>query len=401
MRGDCRAIVQGALCAALAIMLLAGSPIAGSAEPSASQPRPFANGFPTDPAFFPIGVWLQHPRNAAAYHHLGINTYVGLWEAPTEGQLAQLERHGMHLIATQSPATLGLPNVGVIKAWLQADEPDNAQADGRGGWGDCIEPDAVVRRYEELRAADPSRPVFLNFGQAVANPAWFGRGEKCGRIPPKSYYAASAAGADIVSFDIYPVAEERQRQVMGKLELVGRGVANLRAWSRPDQPVWAAIETTHINNPARRPTPQEVRSEVWMALIHGAFGIYYFAHEWRPSFREDGVFRYPDTLEEMVRTNGEIRRLAAVLNSETLAGRVEVRAPVPIATLVKRHDGAIYVFAVNMEKRAAKAALALAGTRATEATVLGEDRVIPLERGVLSDGFGEYGVRLYRIEDQP
>jgi hypothetical protein len=313
----------------------------------------------------------------------------------------ELERHGMHLIAAQSPQTLALGNVRVIKAWLQTDEPDNAQADGRGGWGDCIMPDAVVRRYDELRAVDPTRPVFLNFGQTVANPTWFGRGWKCTRIPPQSYYTASSAGADIVSFDIYPVAEERQRHVMGRLELVGRGVANLRSWSRVGQPVWNAIETTHIKNPARRPTPQEVRSEVWMSLIHGSSGIFYFVHEWQPSFREDGVFRYPDTVEEIARINAEIGQLAPVLNGETLAGRVQINAPVDIATLAKRHGGATYVFAVNMEKRPAKATLVLPGKSGTQATVLGEDRVVALRHGALEDDFAPYGVRLYRVPDLP
>jgi hypothetical protein len=401
MRRACRAALRRALYATLAIGILAGAPTVSLGEPSRTQHRQFANGFPTDPSFFPIGVWLQHPRNAAAYARLGINTYIGLWEAPADAQLAELERHGMHLIAAQSARTLALRNVHVIKAWLQTDEPDNAQANGRGGWGDCIAPEAVVARYDEMRAADPTRPVFLNFGQAVANPTWFGRGWKCTRIPPQSYYTASSAGADIVSFDIYPVAEERQRHVMGRLDLVGRGVANLRRWSHPSQPVWNAIETTHINNPARRPTPLEVRSEVWMSLIHGSTGIYYFVHEWQPSFREDGVLRYPDTVAEIARINAEIGRLAPVLNSETLAGWVQLEAPAEIATLVKRHDGATYVFAVNMDKKPAKATLVLSGKSGTEAVVLDEDRVIPLPRGSLQDDFPPYGVHLYRIPDLP
>jgi hypothetical protein len=48
----------------------------------------YENGFPTDPGFFPIGVWLQSPANAPEYKAIGINTFVGLWEGPTELQLA-------------------------------------------------------------------------------------------------------------------------------------------------------------------------------------------------------------------------------------------------------------------------------------------------------------------------
>ena len=37
----------------------------------------------------------------------------------------------------------------------------------------------------------------FNFGQAVANPAWFGRGRKCTQIPPPSYYSASSPGGGV------------------------------------------------------------------------------------------------------------------------------------------------------------------------------------------------------------
>ena len=69
------------------------SPIAPVwAEESEPAPKKFASGFPADAEFFPIGVWLQQPRNAAAYSAAGVNTYVGLWNPPSENDLAQLER---------------------------------------------------------------------------------------------------------------------------------------------------------------------------------------------------------------------------------------------------------------------------------------------------------------------
>jgi hypothetical protein len=394
-----RIIVGGVLSMLLAVAVLTVRPATLVAEEVQPRAAEFANGFPTNANFFPVGVWLQHPRNAAAYSAMGINTYVGLWRHPTEAQLSQLEQHGLYLIVEQTLNARALRNAHVIRAWLQADEPDNAQANGVGGYGDCILPERVVDRYREMRAFDATRPVFLNFGQAVANPEWFGRGAKCSQIVPEAYYRPASRGADIVSFDIYPAAEERQAHVMGTLELVGKGVANLKQWSQPGQPVWAAIETTHINHPSRRPLPHEVRSEVWMALVHGANGIFYFVHEWQPSFREDGVFRYPDIVREITRLNEQVRRLAPVLNTATLPGRVTVQAGVRIATMVKRHGDAYYVFAVNMEKRPAKARLLLTGIAGPHAVVLGEDRVVKLEAGAISDEFEGYGVRLYKIPD--
>lgn len=370
---------------------------AGRADTQAARAPFFGNGFPREASFFPIGVWLQNPSKAAAYKAMGVNTYVGLWNKPTRDDLAELQQQGLFAIVEQSPEAMALPNAEVIRAWLHSDEPDNAQSDGRGGYGDCIMPAEVVRRYKDMRIADPTRPVFLNFGQAVANPLWFGRGLKCSKITPDAYYTAASPGANIVSFDIYPVAEERQPHVMGKLELVGQGVANLRRWSKPHQPVWAAIETTHIKNPSRRPNPQQIRSEVWMALINGASGIFYFVHEWKPSFREDAVFRYPEIVEEITRINAQVRTLAPVLNSPTLPERVQVNAPVSVATVVKEFAGDTYVFAVNMEPRPARVRLVLSGVKTGQGVAMGEDRLVRIEEGTISDDFEPYGVRLYKI----
>ena len=73
------------------------------------------------------------------------------------------------------------------------------------------------------------------------------------------------------------------------------------------------------------------------------------------------------------------------------AGRAE------IATLVKRHGDAYYVFAVNMEKKPAKVRLRLAGIVGSTAAVLGEDRVIAIMGGAIEDAFEPYGVHLYKI----
>src|SRR4051812_40906796 len=75
------------------------------------------NGFPADPDFFPIGVWLQSPTRAANYQAIGVNTFVGLHEGPTEQQLAALARQKMFAISRQNDVGLTSANRHVIKAW--------------------------------------------------------------------------------------------------------------------------------------------------------------------------------------------------------------------------------------------------------------------------------------------
>ena len=50
------------------------------------------NGPPANANDFPIAVWLQDPaRTPGRYKAAGINLYVGLWQGPTEDQLAELK----------------------------------------------------------------------------------------------------------------------------------------------------------------------------------------------------------------------------------------------------------------------------------------------------------------------
>ena len=131
-------------------------------------------------------------------------------------------------------------------------------------------------RYERMRAADPSRPVFLNLGQGVAHDydrPYVGRGSHCSR--KWEQYVDYVQAADIISYDIYPVTSPYEH-IQGRLELVARGVDRLREWSNDEKIVWNVIETTHISS-EKMPTPHDVRAEVWMSLVHGSMGIMYFA----------------------------------------------------------------------------------------------------------------------------
>src|SRR5262249_54475298 len=77
--------------------------------------------------YFPIAVWLQSPSNAAKFKAAGINLYVGLWQGPTEEQLATLKAAGMPVICEQNAVGLAHKNDPTIIGWMHGDEPDNAQ----------------------------------------------------------------------------------------------------------------------------------------------------------------------------------------------------------------------------------------------------------------------------------
>jgi len=356
------------------------------------------NGPPADSSYFPIAVWLQSPNNAPRYKAAGINLFIGLWEGPTEEQLAELTKHGMPVVCAQND--VGLAHIGdpIIVGWMHGDEPDNAQPAGEGKWGPCIPPQRIVDDFEQLRAKDPSRPILLNLGQGVANDEWYGRGEGA----KLEDYFTYVKGGDIISFDVYPVVGLRKPDSENYLWYVPRGVDRLVQWTEGRRIVWNCIECTHIDKPDKCATPAQVKSEVWMALIHGSTGLIYFVHQFAPSFCEWALLQDPEMLQAVTDINAQIRELAPVLNSPTLPFGARVQssnAEVPVDVMVKRLDGATYVFSVGMRNAATTGSFDVVGLPAQcTAEVLGEGREIPVVDGEFTDEFEPYGVHIYRIQ---
>jgi hypothetical protein len=369
----------------LATALLANHPNSAATEKDVAP----TYGLPTDAAFFPLAVWLQNPSRAQAYKAIGINTFVGLWQPPTEAELAELTRQGMVVIVEQTKAALHAVNNEVIRAWLHKDEPDNAQSLLGGGYGTCVPADEVVMRTREMKSTDPTRPVFLGFGKGVADPHWTGRGPCTGDL---DYYPKAMVGADIIAFDVYPVADA-SLPIRNRLTYITEGMDRLMSWKAPKQRIWADIETTKIYNAVSRPSPTQIRSEVWMAIIAGASGITYFVHEFADGFREDGIFRHPDAVNAIAGINAEIRGLAPILNANDAS--VSIRSDPTIRVRAKAYQGLLYVLAVSLANKAADGEITLTGYKDAKATVLGESRQLTLDSGRIKDTFVPYGVHIY------
>lgn len=404
-------------------------------SPAMSPYAAWENGPPTDPGFFPIAVYLQAPQNASRYKQIGINTYIDLWKGPTEEQLAELRRHGMKLICQQNEVGLKYRGDPMIIGWMQVDEPDNAQSmekvwknnveairqawpdekpwqertlEDWGQWGPPYSPQQIVARYKEMVANDPTRPVYLGLGVGVAWDEWQGRR----RADHPQDYPRYIDGADIVGFDIYPFATSATA-VLGQVHYVPYGVRRLGNWSQGRKILWNSLECTAMTSLDRKPTPEQVRGEVWMSLVHGSMGIIYFAHVMeKDRFSETGLLDDTAMAEAVCRTNRQIARLAPVLNSPTVPLAATVQADPsnvsrdnakfldgqPVATMVKRHDGATYLFAVRMEGSPCKATFTIKDLPArAKAEVIDEDRTLELVDGRLTDQFDAYGVHLYRI----
>ncbi len=348
----------------------------------------WSRGIPTDPSFFPIGVWLQGSWHATELAGLGINIYVGNnagTDSLAASDLATLKAQGMYAILGQD--SVGLANIDdttIVGWWMDPDEPDNAQDNGMGGYGPPVSPSTLVTRYNSYKAADSTRPIYLGLGQGVAFPNYEGRGSN---PPAESGYVPAS---DIISFDIYPYnncsGDANDKMTCGQFWLNASGVDNEHMWANRKQAAWTDIETTVIGmGTSDGPTPVQTASEVWLALIHEAAGIEYFLDTWEPSFREDGIFKDANMVTAVTALNKQIKSLAPELNSATLPDLVTVtssNAAAPIDTMVKANGTSLYVFSAISRTGTTMGSLQVNGMTGMESPWRGRPSLLRSPRAV-------------------
>ena len=358
-------------------------------------PAKFAKTVLDDPSFFPVSVWLQPAGPAAAYKAMGVNVYVGgvdSYPRPKDREfLDAIHKHGMFAICPykkqyveeklfEHPAFIG---------WMFGDEPDNVnQATGQVG----RTPADLLADLARIRRDDPAHRVYLNLGCGVANERFVGRGAT------DEQYADYPKACDIISFDVYP-CNSIQPNGPDRLHLVAKGIDRLRKWAGPEKKVWCWIEANKISKgEGRAPTPDEVKTQIWMALVHGANGYGFFCHSWAGERASVSAIA-PEMQAALAPINVEVHKLAPVLNSPTIADAATVKPSMGsrVDAMVKRHEGATYVFAVNMFRKPEKATLTVKGLGDATAEVLFENRTLPVKGGAFTDDFVPYAVRRYKL----
>ncbi len=387
-------------------ILLAGMAIASGALTDAARAQ-WTNGLSTNDDYFPIGVWLQRPEDAAQWLAAGVNLYTGLWEGPTADQLDTLRAAGIQTITAQNSVALnytatlsdGRP---VIVGWLMDDEPDNAQPNGTGGYGPPIPTATVQQTYQQFKTNDSTRPIFLNLSQGIGcdSATWYGQG---GYINPDTDYPQYILGSDIISFDIYPMTST-DSAVAGDAWRVALGVDRLHHYAPANHIVWCFIETGDIHGTGQEATVAQIRAEVWMAIIHGATSINYFIHgKTSVSDFDDRALLRPENaarLAGVTAINNEVHFLAPVLKSASVTGLVLMTNVVgtnEVDFMVKQRNGATYLFAVGMRDSTTTKRFAFQNLSNQVMAVIGESRTVTLTNGAFTDTFNGYEAHLYSM----
>ncbi|MEN8137206.1 MAG: T9SS type A sorting domain-containing protein [Bacteroidota bacterium] len=395
------------------------------------QPTSADMAFDGEQDYFPLGVWMQQTSKVEDYKAIGINNYTALWEGLTAQKEADLKAAGMPLIVdpvgyihstgetNDYALTLSEEDRKFIKAWLSpTDEPDNPKKNPETGKYDIyVSPDSTYAMYEHIKEiTNDGKPVYLGIGRGVSDINWVGRGANTGKwemYAEETYGYVTESGSwindestpaigfckggDIVHYDIYP-ANYMDR----KLEWVPKGVDSLVSWSKPGKPIFVAIEASQIKDEYGEPTPSEIRTEIWMSIIHGARGVVYFSHSWvGGTTNEDALLDNTEIANGIKDINAEITSLASVINSpnESFVQAKLVYNPDFYGTIdyvCKSFEDDHYVFAVEMSNKKKKVEF-FVPSGVTSVEVINEDRTIEVVDGKFKDTFEAYDTHLYKL----
>jgi len=269
----------------------------------------------------------------------------------------------------------------------------------------------LAKAYQAAKALDPGRLVLLTFTAGFM-------GQTKGKYDAATkarLYPAYAKQCDVVGFDTYPIFGFG---TPGRLGEVAEGVSQLRAIAGRGKPVYAWIETNKGSQwmtLARQPDvlPEHTRFEVWSAIIRGARGIGYFTHRWQPDYQQFAPTAAMQ--QELRRLNARVTRLAPAILAEPAKVKIEMKlaGDLPCHLMATEHEGAIYVFAQNLDlgknpeklrqfdpisPRRGQAVFTVPGLGAgTRIEVLDEGCTIAAEDNRFTDAFGPLAEHVYRI----
>ncbi len=368
----------------------------------------FSNSLPSDPSYFPIGVWFESVVSQADVNldkDVDLNLYVVL---TANSNLSLIERNGIRAILQQSEwrTNQAAINSPAVAGWELFDEIDMQQGPGRG-----------YTTLSNIVAEIPKdrRMRYNNFGKGVmfwetdAQAARFVN-EFQHVVSNDTYWFTDPHFSDSEVIPWLNNGKPLTKTQINRAANYGYAVDRMRAFNAMDrvrQPIWNVIEvgwpyTETAARSGRAIAPAEVRAAVWHSIIAGARGIIYFNHSFGGPNPSHHVLRDPAyaAVRAVVRsTNQLITQLAPVLNAPFADGFVT--ADPSVRTMTKFHQDKYFVFAGSKENRASTLTMSLTGFSSGTATVIGESRTIPISDGRFSDNLADgNAIHIYRIDNQ-
>lgn len=346
-------------------------------------------------AFFPLMNFYQSPASFTNAEAMGLNAYFmpGAKPAP-KAYLDALWEKRLYGFVPFAEDAVGHP---ALLGWVQPHEPEKAfLLKGKTE----MSPQKMLESYAAMKQAAPTRVVAIDFSPEFM--ADKDVAKELSDAQKRRYYPEYANAADIVTYNIYPIWGHNRPE---KIDWVAEAAAELRRLVGHDKPLFAMIETTtgwrKIDPKEQKPLAMEdVRAEVWMAVIRGATGIIYFTHQFKPTFSQHGLDAERHAALKAI--NDQITRLAPAILSADAADQptITIEGGLAAQCLAKKTFDGLVIFAQNidMQRRGGKAVIACKGLKpGTTIEVVDENRTLTADKDGFTDQFDKLAVHIYRI----
>lgn len=384
-----------------------------------------------------IGVWMQSPTrerngipNVITYKKLGINTYIGLWQWPTENwaysgytmkTAKALKENGMKVYAGNNDSAVewnkNNPDYAdTFIGYMLGDEadmfkvnynPDDPASVEKWSW---TLPDNWKSAGDDLKMKDPTREIYANFGKPFAGGHYSPMPGSTRELDFEKYVGPT----NVYSCDFYGMTDPYEARNNHGIWTYGRAVKNAIKHSG-GRPVLGFLE---VSSPWKisdneKQLAKEMRAEwvkpiVWNMIISGAKGIVYFCHNFLPEKTggEAACLDEPGMPEAMADANSSIQKYADILLSDDVSGiTVTTTGAVDVVFMTKKYKGFTYIFAMgngnsgNIEGADVECTFSIPAKIEGVAVVENENRDIAVSNGEFTDNFKPYEVHIYKIAD--
>ena len=245
-----------------------------------------------------------------------------------------------------------------LLAWYISDEPN----------GFKVPPEKLEKIYQLIKEIDPWHPVSIVFSPPFGN--------------VRNYMNT----LDIAMADPYPVPEM-------PVTNVGEVSALLKGYFSGKKPLWMAAQAFGGGERwEREPTPQEIRSMTWQAIINGSTGIQYFIRQ-GPNYFPKSTTAW----NECGKIAMEVAELTPWLLSDEETIPVESGSGNIIVTS-KLHNGKLVIIACNKTESPLPFFVRIPTINNSKANVIFENRIVKINFGILTDFISSFGNQIYLID---
>jgi hypothetical protein len=323
---------------------------------------------------------------------------IALYDAPLDDKtLRELHDFGFNVLACDAKSCASLPAKGFYGACHADKKLDDLSGvlvglgfDSPALWlkQDLLK--QVAEANAKTSAAVPGRPIMNAIGYWEDEPT----GVFKGKLPSKAVYEDLVAAIDVSAPYLYPVPYQ-------PISSVGDAVARARNASAGKKPILPVLQIFVWDAKDRYPTPAELRSMAFLALVEGAHGIGYYSYGTVTGQSGTNIAAAQPELWKSVKTlNHDIAEVGPRLLAGTATNEITVGKGTPAVRMkVVREKG---LLAVVVNSAATGQAVKLVGQAGTFGQVVSQSgKHIEVKQSVATLPLEPFGVEIIRCVKAP